>query len=215
MKLQPNSKLLMIGDSITDAGRERPAGEGLFDALGKGYVAQVNALLGVAHPEHGIRVVNMGNSGNNVRDLKDRWQSDVIAHKPDWLSICIGVNDVWRQYDLPWQKESHVYPKEYAETLEALVVETLPLVKGMILMTPFYIEPNKSDAMRATMDEYGEIVRKLATKHGTLFVDTQAAFDEVLHAFYPATLSWDRVHPNPIGTMVIARAFLKTIEFEW
>lgn len=215
MKLQPNSKLLMIGDSITDAGRERPAGEGLFDALGRGYVAQVNALLGVAHPELGIRVVNMGNSGNTVRDLKHRWHSDVIAQKPDWLSLCIGVNDVWRQYDLPWQKELHVYPKEYDETLEALVVETLPLVKGMILMTPFYIEPNKSDAMRATMDKYGEIVRKLAAKHGTLFVDTQAAFDEVLKTFYPATLSWDRVHPNPIGTMVIARALLKTIEFEW
>ena len=215
MKFQANQKLLMIGDSVTDAGRERPAGEGLFDALGKGYVAQVNALIGVSHPELGLRIVNMGNSGNTVRDLKNRWRADVLHHKPDWVSICIGVNDVWRQFDSPWQKEWHVLEEEYRETLENLVVETAPLVKGIILMTPFYIEPNKSDPMRAKMDVYGAIVREISANCNTEFVDVQAAFDEILNSYYPATLSWDRVHPNQIGTMAIARAFLKEMNFVW
>ena len=215
MIFQKNQKLLMIGDSVTDAGRERPAGEGLFDALGKGYVAQVNALLSVSHPELGVRVVNMGNSGNTVRDLKNRWQADVLNHKPDWVSICIGVNDVWRQFDSPWQKEWAVLPEEYAQTLEELVVQTLPTVSGVILMTPFYIEPNQSDPMRARMDEYGALVREIAARQKTKFVDVQAAFDEVLKVYYPATLSWDRVHPNAIGTMAIARAFLNEAGFVW
>jgi hypothetical protein len=34
MIIQPGSKLIMIGDSITDSGQARPVGEGLFDALG-------------------------------------------------------------------------------------------------------------------------------------------------------------------------------------
>ena len=69
MRLDKHSKLVMIGDSITDAGRTQPAGEGLFGALGNGYVSLVDALLGAAYPDYGIRVVNMGTGGNTVRDL--------------------------------------------------------------------------------------------------------------------------------------------------
>jgi lysophospholipase L1-like esterase len=104
MKIEPGSKLVMIGDSITDAERARPVGEGLFSAQGRGYVSMVDALLGAVYPRHAIRVVNMGVSGNTVRDLKARWQTDVLDLKPDWLSILIGDNDVWRQFDTPWQR---------------------------------------------------------------------------------------------------------------
>ena len=215
MKLENNAKLVMIGDSITDAGRAQPVGEGLFEALGRGYVSLVDALLASAYPEHGVRVVNMGNSGNTVRDLEARWQGDVLDLKPDWVSVMIGTNDVWRQFDSPRQTETHVGPDEYAKTLDELVTRTLPGVKQMVLMTPFYLEPNRADAMRARMDEYGGIVKGLAAKHGTLFVDTQAAFDDVLESYYPATLAWDRVHPNQVGHMVIARAFLNALKFDW
>ena len=215
MKLNKHDKLVMVGDSITDAGRAQPVGEGLFDALGRGYVSLVDALLGAVYPDMGIRVVNMGTSGNTVRDLQARWQTDVLDLKPDWLSVMIGANDVWRQFDSPRQTEIHVLPNEYEQTLDGLLAQTQPFVKNIVLMTPFYIEPNQADAMRARTDEYGAIVRRLSEKHGTLFVDTQAAFDEVLTAYYPATLGWDRVHPSLTGHMVLARAFLKAVEFEW
>ena len=215
MNLQKNCKLVMIGDSITDGGRKLPVGEGLFDALGHGYVSLVDALLGAVYPNLGIRVVNMGSSGHTVLDLKERWQTDVLDLKPDWLSIMIGINDVWRQFDSPRQTEIHVLPDEYERTLDALITRTLPSVPNIVLMTPFYLEPNLSDPMRRRMDEYGAIVRNLAEKHGTLFVDTQAAFDAVLADYYPATLAWDRVHPNQTGQMVLARAFLNAIGFAW
>lgn len=215
MKLQTNEKLVMIGDSITDCGRRQPIGEGLFDAMGNGYAAQVEALLRAVYPERGIRVINMGTSGNTVRDLNARWQRDVIDLKPDWLSIMIGINDVWRQFDSPLTREAHVSIEEYETTLEQLVAQTQPKVKGLILMTPFYIEPNQQDAMRAMMDRYGAVVRRLAETKGTLFVDTQAAFDQIMKTLYPAALAWDRVHPNQAGHMTIARAFLDAIGFQW
>lgn len=211
MLIQKNAKLLMIGDSITDAGRAKPVGEGLFNATGTGYVSLVDALLGVWRPDLAIRVVNMGLSGNTVRDLKNRWQTDVIDHKPDWLSIMIGINDVWRQYDLPRQKEIHVPIDEYERTIDELVTRTKPALKGLVLMTPFYIESSPTDAMRATMDLYGQAVKRIALKHGTIFVDTQAAFNETLQHVYAATLAWDRVHPGTTGHMVIARAFVRAV----
>jgi lysophospholipase L1-like esterase len=213
MKLEPKTKLLMIGDSITDAGRARPVGEGRGDELGRGYVAFVDALLGTIYPQLAIRVINMGTSGNTVRDLKDRWKTDVLDLKPDWLSIMIGINDVWRQFDSPKQKEKHVYADEYENTLRELVTKTRPSVKGMVMMTPFYIEPNPADAMRAKMDSYGAIVKKIAAESGAIFVDTQAAYNEALKHQYAGNLAWDRVHPGATGHMILAMAFLKAIGF--
>ena len=43
MRLEKDDKLVMIGDSITDCGRTRPDGEGLFDPYGSGYVNMVQA----------------------------------------------------------------------------------------------------------------------------------------------------------------------------
>ena len=48
-----------------------------------------------------------------------------------------------------------------------------------------------------------------------MFVDTQAAFDRLLTTYYPATINWDRVHPNPTGSALIARAFLTAVGFDW
>ena len=213
--IKPGQKLLMIGDSVTDCERARPIGEGLFGAVGKGYVQLVDSLLSTSYPAHHIRVVNVGSSGNTVLDLKARWQADVIAQKPDWVSIMIGINDVWRQFDLPRQAEIHVLPKVYAATLDQLVRQTKPKVAGLVLMTPFYIEPNPADAMRERMDEYGELVRQVATKHKVPFVDTQASFNRLLEHTHSAAIAWDRVHPNHVGHQALARAFLESVGFEY
>ena len=212
---RPHDRLVMIGDSITDAGRTQPVGEGLFEAIGKGYVAYVDGLLGAAYPAHAIRVTNMGTGGNTTRDLAARWEQDVLALRPDWLSIMIGINDVWRQFDLPRQTEVHVPPDEYAATLARLVAQTRPQLRGLVLMTPFYIETNRGDAMRARMDAYGAIVKQIGAAHDALVVDTQAAFDRVLAHTHPMALAWDRIHPNHVGHMVLARAFLDAVGFTW
>ncbi len=215
MKIHNNSKLLMIGDSITDCGRAYPIAEGPGDALGTGYVSLVHACLIAAQPGAGIRIVNMGVNGNTVRDLAARWDSDVLAQKPDWLSIMIGINDVWRQFDAWSQWESPIDLDEYKRTLETLIRKTQPLLKGLVLMTPYLIEPDRADPMRARMDDFGVVVRELARRYGAVLVDTQAAFDEVLTELDPMMLAGDRVHPNLIGHMILARAFLKAVECSW
>lgn len=215
MQIEPGSTLLMIGDSITDAERWRPFVEGPTAALGTGYVHLVAGLLGAVYPNHAIRIINMGVSGDRVRDLKGRWQSDVLDRQPDWLSVMIGINDVWRQFDVPHIPSEHVRLDEYQQTLAELVQTTRPRLKGMVLMTPFFIEPNHDEPMRAMMDHYGSAVRALAEQHDAIFVDTQAAFDQVLQHVHPAVIAGDRVHPNVIGHTVLARAFLQAIGFAW
>ncbi len=214
MLFEKHDTVLFIGDSISDYERARPVGEGLFNAWGRSYVACAGALLGCMYPELGLRVVNMGVSGNQVRDLKARWQSDVMDRKPDWVSVLIGINDVWRQFDCPQMPETHVSKEEFERTYEELILQTLPRVKGMILMTPYYMEPNRQDAMRARMDEYGAIVKKLAEKHALTCVDLQAGWDRLFQYMHPMNIAWDRIHPNQIGAMYIAKQFLAAVGFE-
>ena len=215
MKLSPRSRLVMIGDSVTDCDRARPVGDGEPEALGHGYVAEIAALLMTVYPARSVQVTNMGIGGNTVRDLVARWDADVLALKPDWLSICIGINDVWRQFDLPRMRETHVGLAEYERTCDALLQQTRPHLEGLVLLTPYFIEPNRKDQMRRRMDAYGAVVKRLARKHDAALVDLQAAFDRVLRHQHPMALAWDRIHPNQTGHMVIARAFLSALGFKW
>ena len=215
MKIAPRSKFILIGDSVTDMGRSRPVAQGLFNPHGTGYPNVVQGLLTSVYPDYFINVVNMGESGNTVRDLKARWQRDVIDLKPDWLSIMIGINDVWRQFDTPQIPEQGVQPDEYRATLRELVGQTKPLVKGLVVITPVYWELNKQDAMAARVAEYQAICREIAEGEGVLFCDAQAYADRVLKCCSPNYIAWDRVHPNIPGANVLAHALLDTLEFDW
>ena len=214
MRIETNDVLVLQGDSTTDCGRARPCGEG-WGSLGNGYAQNVGALLDGVYPERHIRVINMGVSGNTSRDLRARWEEDTMALKPNWVTIMIGINDIWRQYDRPLHKEQHVYVDEYEANLRAIIERTLPDVKGLVLMTPFYMEQYRKDAMRASTDQYGAVVKRLSEEYGVLLADTQAAMDVYFQQYDPISMSWDRVHPNHVGSMILTRCLLEALEFDW
>ncbi len=208
-------RIVFAGDSVTDMESAQPVGEGLFDSLGKGYVRVVDNLLAAWYPERHIRVTNSGISGNTSRNLLARWQQDVLELKPQWISICIGINDVWRQFDCPAMPDWWILPEEYRANVEQMVISAKENTKGVFLMTPYYMEPNKEDPMRKRMDEYGSICRDLAKKHQVTFIDLQAMFDRYFGHRHSSFIAWDRVHPNPIGATLIAGEFLKHCDFDF
>jgi lysophospholipase L1-like esterase len=213
MKIEQNSRLLFIGDSITDCGRAVPVGE--CNGLGNGYVSMVNAFLQAYYPKRKIRVTNMGTSGNTVRDLKARWQHDVIPLAPDWLSIMIGINDVWRHFDSALQPEIQVSLQEYRSTLLALTREIRPSLKGLVIMAPYFLETNTEEPMRQMMDVYSRAAAEVAQEVGAIYVDIQSVFDCYLETQHSMSLSGDRIHPNLTGHLLIAQAFLCAVDFDW
>ena len=140
-----------------------------------------------------------------------RWETDVMALKPDWVFLMIGANDVWRQYDELNLDNDRYMPEKYRENLEKIVAQTMPTVKGMFLISPFYMEANDNDEMKKRMVEYANISKEVAEKYCAGFIDVQPDFDEHLKYRYPAYISWDRVHPGWVGGMIIARRILKEI----
>ena len=204
-----NQTLLFVGDSITDCGRERPVGQ-RWNSLGEGYVSFVDSILGAVIPGTTITVLNTGVSGNRVTELEARWQSDVLDLEPNWLSVMIGINDVWRQFDSE-QGAEQVEPAQYELVYRSLLTKTRSQLDGLVLMTPYFLETNREDPMRLKMDAYGTITKKLAVEFDAISVDTQAAFDYYLAHQPTESLCVDRVHPNGLGHMILARAFLNAL----
>lgn len=225
MIIKPHSKLLFIGASVTDCGRDRASRQNFADAanadaaetnaLGNGYVGFIDALLGSQPNEYSIPIINKGISGETSRDVRARWQRDVLDLQPDWVSLMIGVNDIWRRFDSPQQPELGVSLEEYGANIREVVQRTRPHVKGFLLATPFFLEPSHKDEMRAQFDLYHEVLRRIAREEDAVFIDIQAAFDRVLETRFSTSLAPDRVHPNPTGHMIAARAWLEAVGFDW
>lgn len=208
-------RIVFAGDSVTDMGSKQPVGEGLFDNLGRGYVRIVDSMLSVAYPEVRVRVTNSGISGNTSRDLINRFDRDVVDLKPDWVSICIGINDVWRQFDSPAIPSDAVFLDEYEKNLEEMILKVKDNVKGIFICTPYYMEPNREDMMRKRIDEYVAVCYKLAEKYGCRLVDFQKMYEDYCKIRHSSYIAWDRIHPNQVGSTLMAKEFLKQCDFDF
>ena len=216
MIFENGDRIVFAGDSVTDMGSTNPVGEGhREDPLGRSYVRVIENLLISCYPERLIRVTNSGISGNTSKTLLERFDRDVVALNPDWVSVCIGINDVWRQFDMPEMPEYHVYPEEYEQNLTTMFDKLENRVKGIFLCTPYIMEPEKGDRMRARMDEYCAICRRLAEARGCVFVDFQGLYDRFFTHRHSALIAWDRIHPNQIGATLMAREFLSKCGFDY
>lgn len=197
--------ILFIGDSITDCGRRDVAAP-----YGDGYMNLVRAFVTARHPELALRWTNRGVSGDTVRDLSRRWETDALAVRPDWLSVMIGINDVWRAFD--GYPELAVPIDEYEKTLRELLGRAVAETGcRLILATPFFIEPDRDEPQRAASDRYAQVMARLATELDALLVDTQAAFNRALEVTTSAAWAEDRVHPNLPGHAILAQAYLDVI----
>ena len=83
---------LFQGDSITDAERKRED----VNNFGFGY-PNIVASKYLSENIGEYQFINKGISGNRVVDLYARIKCDIINLKPDYMSILIGINDVWHE----------------------------------------------------------------------------------------------------------------------
>ena len=211
MIFENGDRMVFAGDSVTDCGRKRPYGQGLWEGLGNGYVRNVDSMLSCLYPEKLLHIINVGESGATSGDMLAHWGDNVEKLNPDYVFFMIGANDVWRQFDEPSLDNSGLMPECYRANLEAVCERTLPNVKGMFIISPFYMEANDNDAMKKRMVEYASIAKDVASKYGITYIDVQGEFDNHLKYRYPAYISWDRVHPNWVGGMLIASKIMKVI----
>ncbi|MBQ7224276.1 MAG: SGNH/GDSL hydrolase family protein [Clostridia bacterium] len=169
MFIGDKERIVFTGDSVTDSGRKRHFGEGLWEGKGNGYVRMIENFLNVCYPERTIRVTNTGISGNNTNDLLARFDKDVLELNPTYAVICIGFNDEWRCFDEPGLTEGHISLETYKRNLETMVEKCKSAGVRPIFMTPYYLESNEKDSMRAMMDEYRAGMKEVAEKKEIIY----------------------------------------------
>ena len=215
MIFNDGDRIVFAGDSVTDMDSVKPLGENCFDNLGKGYVRVIDSMISTWYPEINVRITNAGVSGNSSRDLLARFDSDVVSLNADYVSICIGINDVWRQFDAPTITNWIVSLEEYEKNVETMILKVINKVKGVFLLSPYIIEPLREDAMRKRMDEYVAVCKKLAEKYSLIYVDFQSMFENYCKYKHSAYIAWDRIHPNQKGSTLMAKAFLEKCDFDF
>lgn len=207
-QFQSGQTVVFTGDSITDCGRR-----GDQAPFGNGYVARAIELIGARYPERDIKFVNTGIGGNTVQNLRDRWQDDVLAFKPHWVSIKIGINDLHRTlHSTPEATPPDVYEKTY----RGILGRTREIGARVILIDPFYIstETHTDSFRKKVLDflpEYLNIVETLAKEFEALHVHTHELFQKQLK-YHPAEYFCpEPVHPYTSGHIVIAHGVLNAL----
>lgn len=204
-------KVLFYGDSITDAGRNYTLLHG-EEAMGRGYVKYAAAGLkerGFAEED----LINRGISGNRIVDLYARIKVDCWNHKPDFISILIGVNDVWHELDNQNGVELDRFEKMYRILIED-TKKALPNVK-MMLCEPFVLEGLATSAKWEQFLEvykYAEVVQKLAKEYGLYFLPLQETLTKAAANATAAEYLADGVHPAEKGAKLIANEWLKAFD---
>ena len=203
-------KILFQGDSITDAFRKPDEINPAYQ-LGNGYVFLIAAQLAARFPAKHWDFVNRGVSGNKILDLKNRWTNDVLAIRPDVLTIFVGVNDTLAAM----QGQPSTNEQEFASAYQFLLQETrqhLPDIR-FVLMEPFLLEVG--EVRKSWCDHLRSrqlLVQAMASETMSDFVPTQQIFDNASKIREPAFWSYDGIHPTHAGFQLLADAWLEVFE---
>ena len=211
-----NEKVILFqGDSITDCGRDREKAT----HNGRGYAHLVSAHLMCSEP-YTFTCLNRGISGNRVVDLYARIRRDMINLKPDYMSILIGINDVWHEYASGNGVDAAKFEMVYGLMIEELQRD-LPQLKIMI-MEPFVLPGSATwtDEEHPGRWEYfvkecalrQASAKRIAEKYGLAFVSLQDLLNKVNENAPVGYWLIDGVHPTPAGHELIKGEWLKAFE---
>ena len=202
-------KILFQGDSITDAMRNRDN----ENYRGSGYATLVSACLSLKYPKK-YEFLNRGISGNRIVDLYQRIKCDFINLHPDYISILIGINDVWHEVSCKNGVAPDKFEKIYNMLIEELK-EALPDVKIMIL-EPFVLKASATeenwDYFKSETKKMADVAKRVADKNSLPFISLYNEFFE-LEKTAPANY-WliDGVHPTAAGHEFIKNKWIEAFE---
>ena len=199
---------LFQGDSITDVGRVRE----WTDHLGAGYPAMAAGKIALNHPGE-FRFVNKGISGERSTGLYARCMFEMRECNPDYMSILIGVNDVWHALG----NGDLVRPKRYEQLLTMLVEDALEVFPDLkiAILEPFVLKglatEGQWEAFDSNVRAVAKIAKKIAERYNLVFVPLQDKFDALAEA--TAAVNWlnDGVHPTSGGHEMIATELVKAL----
>ena len=192
---------LFQGDSVTDCNRNRL----IPTSLGVGYVSMLEKRI------RNIQIINRGVSGERTHELISRWTDDLLTIRPSYLSILIGINNIWHQYLL----NRPAYPFEYNHHLRWMLNQVKRLIPEckILLITPFLLKCGVvQDHWFNELNNQIEILNTIAKDYNLPLLNLQTLFEKM--NVLPAQIAEDGVHPTLFGHQLIAEA-IESITHDW
>lgn len=192
--VQDGEKIAFLGDSITAGGMGSPAGYCRLVISG----LEANGIKAAA--------IGAGVSGHKSNQMLDRLERDVIAKKPEWMTLSCGVNDVWHG-------ANGVPLDAYQQNITAIVDRCKAAGIQVMILTATMIGEDAPNANNQKLAAYNAFLRTLAKEKqcrlADLNADMQAAIQEAGPAKRGNLLTTDGVHMSPAGNMMMATGVLK------
>jgi lysophospholipase L1-like esterase len=197
--VKPGDKVAFLGDSITQAGQGSPGG--YVQLIGSGLAAN-----GVK-----IEIIGAGISGHKSNQMLDRLERDVLAKKPQWMTLSCGVNDVWHG-------DKGVPLEDYKKNITSIVDKAQAAGIKVVILTSTMIGEDQANPNNQKLISYNEFLRDLAKEKKCLFADLNGEMQAALAAAVKAQakpgnkgnlLTSDGVHMAFAGNQMMALGVLK------
>jgi len=209
LELDDGDSIVFLGDSIT------------HQCL---YTQYVEDYFYTRFPHKRLKIHNAGVGGARAWDALARFDDDVAAYKPKYVTVLLGMNDgTYRPFD---QATFDTYHSD----MNKLIGKLVDIGAKPILMTPtmydaraarLYANPNRKapeerlEFYNSVLAYYGTWLREVAVKNGYGFVDMWSPLNNITLAERKAdpgfTLISDAVHPQAAGQVVMAVAIVNDL----
>ena len=202
--ISPGETWVALGDSIT----EDPYG----------YVGICAAKL------PGVKVLNAGVGGNKARDMRARLDGDVLRHRPNLVTVSVGVNDVWHGfYDYEHDRPAATYNPavgepidEYRSDLTFIIDAIAAIGSKVLLVSPTMIGEVPETRENKLLATYVEAMKVIAAEKGVSYCPmNESIWDELaeMRESQPdACITTDGVHMTSRGAKLMAETLLRAFE---
>lgn len=193
-----NSTVCFFGDSITANGK---------------WIAQMYQKLKNDYAKKNITLYNCGVSGDCAYNAYDRLYIDCLVHKPDYVSLMFGVNDIdivaYENNDT--KRENNAFEK-YTNSMLKIINKLLSLSIKVILCTPpIYDEYSNVEAKNLRcnrgLTRCSELIRDTAEKYDLKVIEFNPFFNENRDKYN--LVCSDRVHPSDFGYNMMAQLYMQ------
>jgi lysophospholipase L1-like esterase len=208
---QDGDKVCFLGDSITHNGY---------------FHSYIYLYYQTRFPNRHVEFINCGVSGGRTSGALSRLDEDVLVHNPNVIVINLGMNDVGTSHYIKFSGEKKkasvaLLLEKYRNNMTELVDRILahdPKPEIILLSPSPYDQTGTQERESAvgkndSLIEVTKFLKKLAAEKGVKFIDQHSP----MHAMNMAgqakdpdftIISADRVHPGPMGHMIMAHLFL-------
>ncbi len=197
-------RVAFIGNSITHGGEFHP---------------DIFLYYATRFPNEKVNFYNCGISGDVAGEILARLDSDVLVHKPNIAALMVGMNDMFRGYKngTVGKNTYDTYQKLTSQLADKLTNAGCKLIFELpsIYDQTAEITTQKSVGVNDALCKCAEYLKSIAPKYNAVVVDYWTIMKDINELEQKKDKKFtivgnDRVHPGPVGHMVMAYQFLKT-----